>query len=88
MTWSWSQIEPYFLELNNRQINAENVRIGWPIGRGSRAWFMRPTNACMWRSQSIQPMWKRKKRYDAFLDQIFPKAEAAEQKLKQKLLAS
>ncbi len=88
MTWSWSQIEPYFLELNKREISAENVA-DW-LGDWSRlSSLVYETYQRLYVAITVDTTdLEAKQRYDLFLDQVFSQAEAAEQKLRQKLLAN
>lgn len=88
MDWPWSQIAPYYQDLEQRQLGsgivaawlADWTRISDLISeryaRLNIAVTQDTTNA-----QAEQA-------YNAFLDEIFPHAEAAEQRLKEKLLAS
>lgn len=85
---TWSGLEPAAQELVSRQINAANIE----------AWLMDWSNL----SRKISETYKRRyvlstvdtndavvhERYTAYLDVIHPNWKAAEQKLKEKLLAS
>ncbi len=88
MTRTWDQIAPYFDELSQRDLTTSNVKV----------WLADWT--CL--SELIDETYSRhyvattqdttdetaEKSYHAFLEDILPHAEAADQKLKQKLLAS
>ncbi len=88
ISWSWGQIEPYYQELADRQLNSHTLQ----------AWLTDWSNL----SKMLYEMFWRlnvavtvntadheaERRYIAFLDEIQPPSQAAEQKLKQKLLAS
>ena len=88
MSWSWSQIEPYFLELDKRKISAENVT-DWLADWSRLTGLIYETYQRLYVAITADTTdLEAKKRYDNYLDQIFPEAEAAEQRLKQKLLAS
>lgn len=86
--WSWREIEPYFQELRQRRLSAENVAewladwtrlsdlISEVYARLNVAVTVDTTDA------------QAEAAYNTFLDQIYPNAQAAEQQLKEKLLAS
>ncbi len=88
MKWQWSDIEPYFHDLTTRALDASNVhtwladwsaldeRLGEMYARLSLA-----------KTQNTADR-DAEQAYNAFLDHIFPQAEAARQKLREKLLAS
>ncbi|MCX7840333.1 MAG: M3 family oligoendopeptidase [Anaerolineae bacterium] len=88
LKWQWSEIEPYFHDLAARTLTAQNVhdwladwtaldeRLGEMYARLSLA-----------KTQNTADK-DAEQAYNAFLDNIFPKAEAARQKLREKLLAS
>lgn len=88
LKWQWSEIEPYFHDLATRTLTAQNVhawladwsaldeRLGEMYARLSLA-----------KTQNTADK-DAEQAYNAFLDNIFPKAEAARQKLREKLLAS
>jgi oligoendopeptidase F len=88
LKWQWSDIEPHFHDLATRALTAQNVhawladwsaldeRIGEMYARLSLA-----------KTQNTADK-DAEQAYNAFLDNIFPKAEAARQKLREKLLAS
>ncbi len=87
-TWTWPQIEPYFQDLTSRSLTAENVNAwlaDWSrLGRLIYETFSRLSVATT--QNTADP--EAKQRYFAFLENIFPAVQAAEQKLKQKLLNS
>jgi oligoendopeptidase F len=88
LDWSWEQIEPYYQDLFDRPLDGECVehwltdwtRLGDLIGeayaRLSVATTVDTTDA------------EAERRFNDFIDHIHPKAQAADQKLKEKLLAS
>jgi oligoendopeptidase F len=88
MDWSWSQIEPYYQALIERPINATNVE----------AWLVDWTKLTNRVQESLTRLQvatavdttdqEADRRYQAYLDQIFPPSRQMEQKLKEKLLAS
>jgi oligoendopeptidase F len=88
LKWSWQDIEPHFDDLAARNLSAQNAnewladwsaldeRIGEMYARLSLA-----------KTQNTADK-DAEQAYHTFLDDIFPKAEAARQKLREKLLAS
>lgn len=88
MSWPWAQIEPYYQELAGRPINAGNVS-GW-LADWSR--LSKMVYETYWRLHVATTLdttdWEAEGRYNTFLDEIQPASQAAEQKLKEKLLAS
>src|SRR3990172_7393216 len=86
--WSWPQIEPHYQALAARGLTAENVaewltdwsrlseRVFEKKHRLSVATTVNPADA------------DAERRYTGYLDELYPLAQAAEQKLKEKLLAS
>lgn len=88
MNWSWGDIEPYYKDLAARQLTSRNVS----------EWLADWTSL----DERVSEMYSRlhvattcdtsdrlaEERYNAFLDQIYPAAEAAEQALRKKLLGS
>ena len=86
--WSWSQIEPYFLELNKRKINAANLA-GWLADWSQLSGLVYETYQRLYVSITVDTTDQiAQNRYNVFLDEVFARSEAAEQKLKEKLLAS
>jgi oligoendopeptidase F len=88
MDWPWARIEPYFQDLLSRQVNQANVE----------AWLSDWTRLANLLSERFTRLEiattvdttdeEAKKRYNGFLDEIYPHAESMEHKLKQKLLES
>ncbi|MBI5305015.1 MAG: M3 family oligoendopeptidase [Chloroflexi bacterium] len=88
LDWSWSQIEPYYNDLAARELNAGNVA-PWLADWTRIAELVEEMYARLNVATTVNTADKEsEERYRAFLDQIFPPALAAEQKLKEKLLAS
>ncbi len=86
--WSWSQIEPYFLELNKRPINAANLA-NWLADWSRLSSLVYETYQRIYVSITVDTTDQAAQdRYNAFLDEVFARSEAAEQKLKEKLLTS
>lgn len=87
-TWTWKQIAPYFDDLANRPLTAETVdtwltdwtSIGALVDE-LNTWYTIATTVNTADSET-------EKRYTAFLDTVQPQAADAEQRLKEKLLAS
>lgn len=88
LEWGWSRYQPYFDDLNNRHLTEETVK-GW-LADWSR-----------WISLVYEVRYRlelatlintadeaAKKRYEAYLDDVAPGFEPANQQLKEKLLAS
>ncbi len=86
--WSWSQIEPYFIELNKRKINPANLA-GWLADWSQLSGLVYETYQRLYVSITVDTTDQAaQSRYNSFLDEVFAGSEAAEQKLKEKLLAS
>jgi oligoendopeptidase F len=88
LDWSWSQIEPYFRDLENRPLTAETVEqwlLDWSrledlITEGARRLYIATTRDTSDRALSD--------RYHTYLSDINEPARHAEQRLREKLLAS
>ena len=88
MEWNWEQIEPFYQDLLERPLDVQNValwlsdwtRLGECIGE-AYARFSLANN-----QDTADP--QAESLYIAFLDQIYTQSQAADQKLKEKLLAS
>jgi oligoendopeptidase F len=88
MNWAWPQIEPYYHDLESRPLTAG----------GANDWLADWTSI----SARVSEMYARlhlatdcdtadadaERRFNTFLENVYPPVKAAEQKLKQKLLAS
>jgi oligoendopeptidase F len=86
--WSWSKIEPYFIELNKRKIDAANFA-GWLADWSQLTGLVYETYQRLYVSITVDTTdQSAQNRYNAFLDEVFARSEASEQKLKEKLLAS
>ena len=86
--WSWSQIEPYFVELNERKINPANLA-GWLADWSQLSGLVYETYQRLYVSTTVDTTDQAaQSRYNTFLDEVFAGSEAAEQKLKEKLLVS
>jgi len=86
--WTWSQIEPYYQDLETRSLTAENVNdwlADWTsVAARASEMYARLHVATNCDTTDAEA----ERRFNAFLENIYPPVEAAEQKLKQKLLAS
>jgi oligoendopeptidase F len=88
LRWSWDGMEPHYRELAARTLSAETLAdfmADWTrltelvAERGNRLIVAANANTADEEAE---------KRYRAYLEQVFPKVQAAAQELKQKLLAS
>jgi oligoendopeptidase F len=88
IAWTWSAIEPYCKELENRPLSASSVD-NWVADWSSVGERIQEMRARLSVATSVNTADKEAEaRMNAFLDSIFPKVMDAEQKLKEKLLAS
>ena len=88
IAWTWSEIEPYYKELENRPLSASSVD-NWVADWSSVGERIQEMRARLSVATSVNTADKEAEaRMNAFLDSIFPKVMDAEQKLKEKLLAS
>jgi len=88
MDWPWAQIEPYFQELAERPLDATSLST-WLADWSHLSKLLYET---YWRLHIATTVniadAQAEQSYKAFLDEIQPPSQAAEQKLKEKLLAS
>ena len=86
--WAWPQFDPYYQDLIARSLSADNVGpwlADWSrISRMAQEAYSRLQVATTLNTADAEA----EKRYHTFLGEVYPQVEAAEQKLKQKLLAS
>ena len=86
--WTWPQFEPYYQNLIERPLSADNVATwlaDWShLGKLAYELQARLSVANTLNTADAEA----ERRYLAFLSEVFPQAQAAEQKLKQKLLDS
>lgn len=88
MDWPWAQIEPYFHDLAACPLNSEDIT----------DWLADWTHLSLLLQESYQRLYvattvntadeEASRRFHAFLDDIYPRAQAAEAALKNKLLRS
>ena len=88
LDWDWAQLEPYYTDLEQRPLTAEN------IDRWLKDWSLvyacadELFNRLYVRQTANTADVEAERRYNAFLDGIYPRMMEAEQNLKQKLLDS
>jgi oligoendopeptidase F len=86
--WTWQQIEPLFQTLQERRVNEDNI-LDW-LDQWSQ--LSKLLDECYWRLYDATSIdtnnIESEEKFKRFLDQIRPRAKAAEQSLKEKLLSS
>ena len=88
MDWNWSQIEPYYQDLTDRYLDPANVE-DWLTDWSRLGELLGETFIRLYIATSLDTTDQvAEKRFQAFLDDIFPQMEAADQQLKEKLLNS
>jgi oligoendopeptidase F len=88
IAWTWPEMQPYYQELASRPIEAGNVN-AWLADWSSIGERIEELYARLSVATSVNTADKdADERMNKFLDDIFPNVTAAEQKLKEKLLAS
>jgi oligoendopeptidase F len=88
IAWTWPEIEPYYQELKSRSITAANGN-AWLSDWSSVGERIEEQYARLSVATSVNTANKEAdERMNQFLDGIFPNVMAADQKLKEKLLAS
>lgn len=88
MDWRWSQIEPYYHELSKRPLDESSID-GWLLDWTRINLLVYESHERHMVATSVDTTDKEaERRYQSFLDEILPPSEAAEQKLKEVLLAS
>ena len=88
MYWPWAQIEPYYQELAGQSLEAANLAAwlaGWSQMRALLAETFNRLYVAITRDTTDE---NAQAQYNRFLDEIYPRAQSAEQALKQKLLSS
>jgi oligoendopeptidase F len=87
-TWPWAQIEPYYHDLSNRSLSSSNVE-AWLSDWTRLAELLTETSNRLYVATTRDTTDQQaKKRLEDFLDHIYPPSQAADQALKEKLLAS
>jgi oligoendopeptidase F len=88
MHWPWAQIEPHYSELIERPLTFAAIN-DWLLDWSRLADLLYERFQRLYVATTVDTTNEAfKQAYDAFLDDIYPHAQAAEQKLKEKLLAS
>lgn len=88
MEWPWAQIEPCYRELAERPLSAATVS-GWLADWSRLAELVSETYERLYVAITVDTTDETaRQRYDAFLDEIYPNSQAANQQLIDKLLAS
>ncbi|MBN1146330.1 MAG: M3 family oligoendopeptidase [Anaerolineales bacterium] len=86
--WPWSKIEPYCQDLLARPLTESNVS-DWLAEWSQLGKLLYETYQRLWVATTVDTTDKNiAQRYTAFLEEIYPYAQAADQKLKEKLLDS
>jgi len=88
LRWTWPQIEPYYRDLASRTLTTENVT-QWLADWSRLSECVSEMQVRLYVATTINTAdAEAERRYTAYLDEIYPAAQAAEQKLKQHLLTS
>ena len=88
MDWPWSQMEPYYQELVARPLNEANIA-SWLADWSHLKKLVDETYARLQLANSRDTANEQaERRYYSFLDHVYPSIQAADQKLKEKLLTS
>ncbi|NDJ78525.1 MAG: M3 family oligoendopeptidase, partial [Chloroflexi bacterium] len=88
MDWPWSQIEPFFQDLAARPLTADTLDDWLADWTGIAARVMETQARLYVATTQDTTDEEAEARYHAFLENVVPAAEAADQQLKEKLLAS
>lgn len=88
MDWPWTRFEPYYQELATRPLSSANLE-SWLADWSSLSQLLYETYQRLYVAITVDTTDKEaERRYNTYLDEIFPAAQAAEQPLKEKLIAS
>jgi oligoendopeptidase F len=88
MAWEWSDIEPYFQELESRPLTAANIE-EWLMDWSRLSELVEETRERLWVATTLDTTDKdADQRFLHFLQDIFEQVEAADSRLKSKLLDS
>jgi oligoendopeptidase F len=88
LDWTWAEIEPHYAELAERPLTADGAA-AWLADWSALTARVHELGTRLWVATTLNTADEGAvARHQAYLDQIFPPAEAAEQRLKQKLLDS
>ncbi len=84
--WSWPEFEPYYSDLNNRSLTADSLK-GFLTDWTRLSEAVDETFSRLHVATTVNTADKEAERkYHTLLDQVYPKAEEAEQRLREKLL--
>ncbi len=88
MQWDWSQIQPYFEELEQRPLTADNV-VEWLNDRAVLSQLISEAYSRLYVATTVDTTdTEAEKRYNAYIETVMPAGRIADQRLKEKLLAS
>ena len=88
LEWGWSQFQPYFDELKERELTEDTLK-SWLHDWTQLAEVVIEAHSVLYVNRTLDTSDdEREAQYNAFLSDIYMPAQAAEQDLKQKLLAS
>lgn len=88
MTWEWAQIEPHYQELAERAVSQEDVA-AWLADWSRLQDLIYERRQRHYVATTLDTTDEQAEQdYDHFLDEIYPQAQAADQRLKQRLLES
>ena len=86
--WDWSKYAPYFDDLAGQTLSAANVE-EWLAGWTKVAFCLNEQDSRLYLATALNIAdAAAQERFNHFIDEVYPQAEAASQTLKQKLLAS
>ncbi|MEP7293012.1 MAG: M3 family oligoendopeptidase [Chloroflexota bacterium] len=86
--WDWAKIEPYFKDLEARELTGDNV-IEWLSDRADISFLIGESYMRLYVGTTVDTTDEEtEKRYNAFLQDVLEPANVAAQRLKEKLLAS
>lgn len=88
MTWEWSKIDPYYQELAECAVSQEDVT-SWLADWSHLQDLIYERHQRHYVATTLDTTDKQSEQdYDHFLDEIYPQSQAADQRLKEKLLSS
>jgi oligoendopeptidase F len=88
MDWSWQQIEPHFHDLAARPLNSDSIT-AWLADWTHLSVLLQETHQRLYVAATVNTADEEASRhYHAFLDEIYPQAQAGDHILKEKLLRS
>lgn len=88
MKWTWLQIEPFYKELSARELHAANIK-QWLLDWSRLSEHVSELNNRLTVATTVDTADKEAEdQFNTYLDNIYPSVQAAEQVLKEKLLAS